>query len=48
MTENRFQHTFNFALVRDRGRTLPQFSATLANDFNITKRRNSDFMDYKN
>ena len=48
MTENRFQHTFYFELVRDRDRRLPQFSSTLANDLNITKRRNSDFMDYKN
>ena len=39
IAENRFQHTFNFELVQDTDRRLPQFSSTLANDFNITKRR---------
>ena len=34
ITENRFQHSFNVELVQDRDRKLPQFSSTLANDFN--------------
>ena len=38
-------HTCNFKLVQDTDRRLFQFSSTLANDFNRTKRRNSDFMD---
>ena len=34
ITENRFQHSFHFELVQDRDWKLPQFSSTLANNFN--------------
>ena len=54
ITENRFQHSFNFELVQDRDRKLPQFSSTLANDFNggtatswITRIKTEYFFDDK-
>ena len=54
ITENRFQHSFNFELVQDRDRKLPQFSSILANDFNggtatswITRIKTEYFFDDK-